>query len=289
MADAYTHGHHESVLRSHSWRTAENSAPHLLPLLEPGQRVLDVGCGPGTITIDIAERVAPGEVIGIDTEPQVLEIARANMEKALADRAEGDRARADRAEGDRAQGSRVNASFQQGDAYSLDFPDGAFDVVCAHQVLQHLTDPVAALREMRRVARPGGFVALREGDYGAMTWYPASPQMEDWRALYHAVSGANGCEADAGRRLLSWVLVAGFDPSQVRASAGVWCFAGEDHRWWAQVWAERVVSSDLAGQAKAYGLADDAALEALRAGWLSWGEAPDGWFATLHGQVVVER
>src|SRR5674476_1594575 len=149
--DVYTHGHHESVLRSHSWRTAANSAAHLLPYLREGQRLLDVGCGPGTITVDLAAHVAPGPVIGVDTSAEVLERARRHAAEL---------------------GAPV--SFQVGDVYALDFPDASFDVVHAHQVLQHLTDPVAALREIRRVTRPGGVVALREGDYGAMTWYPPS-------------------------------------------------------------------------------------------------------------------
>ena len=63
---AYTHGHHESVLRSHTWRTAENSCAYLLPELRPGQGLLDVGCGPGTITADLALLVAPGGVVGLD-------------------------------------------------------------------------------------------------------------------------------------------------------------------------------------------------------------------------------
>src|SRR5665647_2233236 len=75
-SDVYTHGHHESVLRSHSWRTAANSAAHLLPHLREGQRLLDVGCGPGTITVDLATHVAPGPVIGVDTSAEVLERAR---------------------------------------------------------------------------------------------------------------------------------------------------------------------------------------------------------------------
>jgi hypothetical protein len=55
----YTHGHHESVLRSHAWRTVENSAAYLVPHLRPGLSLLDVGSGPGTITVDLAERLAP--------------------------------------------------------------------------------------------------------------------------------------------------------------------------------------------------------------------------------------
>ncbi len=62
----YTHGHHESVLRSHRWRTAANSAAYLLPYLRPGQDLLDIGCGPGTLTGDLARAVSPGRVVGID-------------------------------------------------------------------------------------------------------------------------------------------------------------------------------------------------------------------------------
>lgn len=263
--DVYTHGHHESVLRSHSWRTAENSAAHLLPHLRPGQRLLDVGCGPGTITVDLAARVAPGEVIGVDTSERVLTLAREHAA---------------------AVGS--GATFQAGDAYGLDFPDVSFDVVHVHQVLQHLTDPVRALREVRRVTRLGGFVALRESDYGAFTWYPPSDGLEDWRHLYLEVTTAHRAQADAGRRVLSWALAAGFAADGLTPGAGVWCFATPaDRAWWSGLWADRVVASDFARLAKEYGLADDVALEALRDAWLEWGSAPDGWFASLHGELVA--
>jgi ubiquinone/menaquinone biosynthesis C-methylase UbiE len=263
--DVYTHGYHESVLRSHNWRTAANSAAHLLPHLRAGQRLLDVGCGGGTITTDLATLVAPGEVVGVDVSAEIVERARAHAAQA-----------------------GVTADFQVGDVYRLAFPDASFDVVHAHQLLQHLTDPVAAIREMRRVTRPGGIVALREGDFGAFTWYPQIDGLEDWRHLYHEVTAANRAQADAGRRVLSWALRAGFAPEQVEPSAGVWCFATpEDRAWWSSVWAERVVSSDFARQAKEYGLADDVALEALRDAWEAWGKAPDGWYVSVHGQVIA--
>src|SRR5687767_3463277 len=113
--DVYSHGHHDSVLRSHRWRTADNSAAYLLRLLRSTDRVLDVGVGPGTITIDLAGRVAAGSVVGIDNAPAAIAATR-----------------------EAAEGHGVsNLTLSVGDVYDLDFPDGHFDVVHAHQVLQH--------------------------------------------------------------------------------------------------------------------------------------------------------
>src|ERR1700748_2038758 len=177
-SDTYLHGHHDSVLRSHRWRTAENSAGYLLPRLAPDARVLDVGGGPGTITVDLAALGPGGYVTGIDAAGDVLAQARQEAER---------------------RGQR-NVAFDTGDVYRLDFADGTFDVVHAHQVLQHLTDPVAALREMRRVCRPGGVVAARDGDYGGFFWFPGEPEMTEWLALYPAVAPAIGGEPGAGPR-----------------------------------------------------------------------------------------
>ncbi len=146
----YTHGHHDSVLRSHRWRTAENSAGYLLARLHPGMTLLDVGCGPGTITCDLARRVAPGQVIGVDASAEVMP----------------------RHERPRPGPASPSLHFEVGDLFDLRFEDGTFDVVHAHQVLQHVGDPVAALAEMRRVCRRGGIVAVRDADYPAMRYFP---------------------------------------------------------------------------------------------------------------------
>jgi ubiquinone/menaquinone biosynthesis C-methylase UbiE len=198
--DVYTHGHHESVLRSHTWRTAENSAAHLLPRLRSGQSLLDVGCGPGTITVDLARRVAPGRVVGIDRSAEVIAQARAQAER------EG-----------------VPVELAVGDVYALDFADASFDIVHAHQVLQHLTDPVAALRAMRRVTRPGGTVAARDSDYSCFAWAPLDPLLERWQELYRAVARHNRAEPDAGRFLKAWARAAGF--SEVVATSSTWTYA----------------------------------------------------------------
>jgi SAM-dependent methyltransferase len=258
----YTHGHHESVLRSHRWRTAQNSAAYLLPTLAPGMSVLDVGCGPGTITVDLAARVSPGRVTAVEVSEAALELAREEA---------------------RTRGV-TNVDFLVADVHDLGLPDGRFDVVHAHQVLQHVADPVGALREMRRVCVAGGTVAARDSDYGGFCWYPAVPGLDTWLALYRAAARANGGEPDAGRRLLSWARAAGFE--EVTATASTWCFATpEDRAWWGGLWADRVVSSDLAGHLLRAGPVDEAGLASIAAAWRSWAETDDGWFTVLHAEV----
>src|SRR3954454_21913409 len=169
--DTYTHGHAEPVLQSHRWRTADNSAGYLLPSLRRGLDLLDVGCGPGTITVDLAAHVAPGRVVGIDVSADPLAEARAAAEAA-----------------------GVAVEFAVGDVYALEAADGSFDVVHAHQGLQHLTDPVPALRGMARVGRPGGVVAVRDVDYDTVTWFPADAGLDRWLELYSAVARRNGAD-----------------------------------------------------------------------------------------------
>jgi len=256
----YTHGHHESVLRSHRWRTAENSAAYLTPSLAAGIDLLDVGCGPGTITIDLAALVTPGRTVGLDNAPAAVDAARSLH-------------------------ANVAVDFEVGDVMNLPFPDASFDVVHAHQVLQHLSDPVGALREMARVCKPGGAVAARDSDYEAMTWYPAEPGLETWLDLYRTVARANGGEPDAGRRLVDWARRAGL--SDVEPSASVWCFARpHDRAWWGDLWADRVTKSALADRAVELGLASPAELARIADGWRRWAAAPAGWFAVLHGEIL---
>jgi len=263
-ADRYTHGHHDSVLASHRTRTAENSAAYLLPHLVPGQRLLDVGCGPGTISLDLAARVAPGEVVALDREASVLAEVRA-----LA-----------------VERGTTTLRTTTGDVYALEFPDDAFDVVHAHQLLQHLSDPVAALRELRRVTRPAGIVAVRDADYAAMTWYPLDPRLDRWLEIYHIVARANGAEPDAGRRLLAWARAAGF--TEVVPSASVLVLADAQNRaWWGETWAERTLRSGLAEQALAAAVATRAELQEIAAAWREWIEHPDAWFCVLHGEILA--
>jgi ubiquinone/menaquinone biosynthesis C-methylase UbiE len=262
--ERYLHGHHESVLRSHSWRTVANSASYLVPHLRPGLRVLDVGSGPGTITLDLARLVAPGAVVGIDASEQIV----ANATGLATDN------------------DLHNVTFQVGDAYALDFEDASFDVVHAHQVLQHLADPVAALREFRRVLKPGGIVAVRDVDYGATAWHPGLPGLASWLRIYLDAARSSGGEPLAGRHLKSWALAAGY--KHVDASASAWCFSSEAEReWWGGSWAVRTTESAFATRAIESGHATLADLSEIAQTWHDWAAASDGWFALTHGEVIA--
>ncbi|MCU1361417.1 MAG: Methyltransferase type 11 [Ilumatobacteraceae bacterium] len=262
---AYTHGHADAVLRSHRWRTAQNSAAYLLPRLGPGLRVLDVGCGPGTLTADLAERVAPGATHGIDLEPSVI--------------AEARRVASDR--------GMSTLTFEAADVHELTEP-GGYDVVHAHQVLQHVPDPVSTLRAMRDQLSQGGVVAARDADYSAMTWWPHDPLIDRWLEIYRAVTQRNGAQCDAGRRLLHWARQAGFD--EVQYTTSTWTFSSPaDLDWWCQLWADRVTGSRFGQQAIEFGISDLAELSAIAEGWRQWGRSADAVFIVPHGEIIAER
>ncbi|HVZ22099.1 MAG TPA: methyltransferase domain-containing protein [Vicinamibacterales bacterium] len=246
------------MLRSHRWRTVANSAAYLIPHLRPGLTLLDVGCGPGTITADFAARLAPGRVLGIDSAQAIVEAARREY---------------------------PDVAFATGDVYRLTDVGAGWDIVHAHQVLQHVPDPVGALAAMRRAVRPGGIVAARDADYASFTWHPADARLTRWLALYRDIARSNGGEPDAGRHLLSWARQAGF--AQITASASAWCFATpEDRAWWSGLWADRITSSAIAQQAVREGRATAEDLASFADAWRAWGTAADGWFAVLHGEVI---
>jgi SAM-dependent methyltransferase len=236
MADErYTHGHHETVLRSHTWRTVANSAAYLAPYFVPGASVLDVGCGPGTITADIASMGAT--VIGVDAAPDVVEKAR-----------------------------ELGVDARVGDAYALDFADDSFDIVHAHQTLQHLARPVEALREFRRVVNPGGVVGVRDVDYAGTVLYPETEGLALW----------------------AWARAAGFESVEVTTS--VWTFASdEDRAWWGGMWADRVLQSAFATDALGKNLATQADLDLISQAWRDWAADPDAFMAMPHGEVIAKN
>ncbi|MFC0678364.1 methyltransferase domain-containing protein [Lysobacter korlensis] len=262
--ESYTHGHHPSVVRSHSWRTVENSASYLADALVPGASVLDVGCGPGTITVDIAERVAPGRVVGMDSSIEIVEQA-AGLAK---------------------ERGLTNVEFLVGNAYALDFPNETFDVVHAHQVLQHVARPVDVLREMRRVRTAGGVVGARDVVYGGTIWYPENRGLDDWLRILLQVHYGNGGDPNAGRSLKAWALEAGY--TDVAADASIWCFASdEDREWWGGNWSQRALYSQFAKDAVAGGFATARELQHISEAWLEYVTQPNAWYAMPHGEILA--
>lgn len=260
----YTHGHHDSVLRSHRARTAQNSAAYLRGELRAGQSVLDLGCGPGTITVDLAELVQPGIVTAVELTEAALELARAEASRRAVQ----------------------NIRFEVADVHALPFADDSYDVVHAHQLLQHVADPVLALRQMRRVCKPDGVVAARDGDYHAFAWYPLLPELDEWMTHYQWAARSNGGEPDAGRRLLHWARRAGF--AEVVPSSSTWCLATSvDRQWWGGMWAERITHSAIAEQLIESGRLTGADLERISQAWRTWAADDDGWISILHGEILA--
>ncbi|MGB3733234.1 class I SAM-dependent methyltransferase [Microbacterium sp.] len=257
----YTHGHHASVLRSHSNRTIANSAAYLEAHLTPGATLLDIGAGPGTITLDFASRVA--HVTAVEVSEDALDLSR----RLAAERGVTD------------------IDFAVQDVHALTFPDASFDITHAHQVLQHVGDPVQALREMRRVTKPGGIVAARDADYAGFIWWPLLPELDEWLDLYRRAARANGGEPDAGRRLRGWARAAGL--TDITATASTWCYATPEERvWWGGMWADRIVESALARQLTASGMATDADLHRISDAWRAWAADGDGWYLVPHGEIL---
>lgn len=264
---AYSQGYAQSVLQSQTWRTADNSAAYVLDYLDTGTTVLDVGCGTGTITLDLARRVDPGTVLGVDTEPEVI----------------------NQAQHDARDHGFTNVSFEVADALDLaatvERPGTGFDVVHAHQLLLHLADPVEALRGMLEMARPGGIVAARDTDYAAMAWWPQDARLDHWLALYRDIAHDHGGEPDAGRRLLGWARAAG--AAEVSPSASVWLHAtAEERERWGGMWEQRILNSAIAEEALSSGRATAQELHDISAAWREWADHPDGWFLIPHGEIV---
>jgi SAM-dependent methyltransferase len=269
-AATYSHGHHASVVGAHAARTVENSAAYLSPLIEPGMRILDVGCGPGSITIDLARRVADhGRVLGVDASAEVVETARAAAARA----------------------GVTNVEFRVGDAYDPPRLEaggtaedtGRWDVVHAHQVLQHLGDPIAALDAWRGV---GELVAARDVIYSATTIHPLSPELRRWRELMLALQAANGGDGDAGAKLKAWAREAGF--AQVDTDVETWCFESPRGRqFWGGQWVERALHSAFAEGTDRHGLADARERQAISDAWAAWVRDEDGWMAMLHGWILA--
>jgi SAM-dependent methyltransferase len=262
--EVYTHGYGEERRRLHGQRVAEVEAALLLPHLRPGMRLLDFGCGPGSITIGLAHAVAPGDVVGVDIAPQQVAAARAL-----------------------AAAARVpNLRLMVGSVYDLPFPDATFDAAFSRSVLEHLAEPLAALREVRRVLKPGGVLGVRDGDWGGLVLAPANPLVEAGLALYARLWALNGGNPQRGREHRALLRAAGF--SRIVASAGADAMGTPEavQRQGAAIQA-RLTSPTTVDTILAQGWADRAHLEQIAAACPTWWEHPDAFGAVLVCDAVA--
>ena len=264
MNERYSHGYDASVLNSYRSRSAANSAAYLLPHLQADMRLLDVGCGPGSISVDFADALPQGQVIAVDVSPVSIQAAAAAH-------------------------VRENLHFQTASVYALPFADASFEVVHAHQVLQHLADPERALREMARVLKPSGILAVRDTAYNSMTWQPAMPELQQWMDVYQAIAQRNGGHPNIGPDLAELCREAGF--TSIETSTADWHYhAGNGSAaWWGKVWSERALKSEYYQQALDYGLLNEAELHAISRAWLAWSALPDAEFTMTHHQVLARK
>ncbi|KXT06289.1 hypothetical protein AC578_9130 [Pseudocercospora eumusae] len=269
----YTIGYQKSHIQNHNWRTAENSSAFLLPHLisasksNPSLKLLDCGAGPGTITASFSKYMPSGQITATDLSEEVMAQAREHA----------------------ASQGITNMTCQAASIYELPFEDGEFDIVHAQQVLVHLEDPVKAIREMLRVCRPDGIVALRESDMRMWCFYPETPGLVAFHGLIQAVMQSSGGTPDTGVRLVALAMAAGAKREWIEASMGTWCYSTpEERRVWGGTFVNRLRGEDMKTKAGRLGY-EEKDLENMAKAWQKWIETEDANFGCLHGEVIVRK
>lgn len=253
--EQYTMGYGPAATAIMAMRTAQSHAGFFLPYLKAGMRLLDCGCGPGTITAGFAELVAPAEVVGTEIEESHVAIARENAAKR----------------------NVRNLRFETADIYELPFADASFDAVFISAVLGNLCEPVRGVREAYRVLKPGGLIGVKEFDHGGDLLYPPDPALEKYGELYLRLRRENGHDPEIGRKIGALLIDAGF--SDLNLSAAYEPFAGPQAaggfaqvsaRLLAEGWGEAFTS-------RGWATSDD--IKEMATAWRKFANAPGAIFA----------
>jgi SAM-dependent methyltransferase len=266
LGSVYIYRANPAVAAAQGERTAAHDADFFLPHVRPDMRLLDAGCGGGSITVGLAEAVALGSVVGLDLE--VFRLAEA-------------RGRATSSE-------VVNVALLGGDLYTLPFPDATFDAVFSHHVLQHVPDPLAALREFHRVLRPGGVVGIRDPDEGATLFSPATPLLVEARELEMRLRRHHGSDPAYARNQRGLLLEAGFVRPDAQAAAQSWgtpSLARES----AVGWLKRLAGPSGGAALVGLGWITPHHLAAIEDEILAWGERPDAFSVMTFCSAVAWR
>src|SRR5215471_15075756 len=252
------------VAQRHGARSSRRNAAFFLPHLRPGMSIVDVGCGPGAITIGLAEAVAPGTVIGVDL----------------------DRDQVSRAQTLAAERGVANVQFRVGSIYELPFADNSLDGAFAHTVFMHLDNPAAAAAEILRVLKPAGVFGVSERMDAGTVAANYEPILERFNELYVAWAKQRGVDLDIGCRLRGLLSQAGFNPVEASASYGEVYGTTEATCRFSQIMLTVIRESSLARFAVDSGLADAATLDEMARAWERWGDDPMGFHAQANGEAV---
>lgn len=241
-------------------RNAPRFLPFLLPHLRPGIDVLDVGCGVGSIALDLAPTIAPGRIVGVDADEGQLEAARRSAAERGID----------------------NATFVTASVYELPFEDSTFDVVYANAVLMYVREQVRALAEMRRVLRSSGVAAVTDDDLGTVVISPERPELRLAPRLFERAVAHEGGNARYSRHLRTLMLEAGFARTEGVAHAPEVYGDLAATRWFAEFAVGLFTAPSMADMVVGEGWATGEELDAVIAAVREWSELPDAFAAWLY-------
>lgn len=262
----YTMGYSEEFRQMLNRRSARTHAAYLLPHLSSGQKLLDFGCGPGTISVGLAQAVEPGELHGIDMEESQIDLARAAA----------------------AAGGHANATFHVGDVTELPFEDDTFDVAHCHAVLMHIPDTSAALAEVRRVLKPGGIIACREAIVASSFLEPGSAEIDRAWAVFANLLSANDGHPQLGKELKATLLRAGFE--QIRPSFSFDSFGSDgDVEFFYGFIVDWFHSPAVVEAAIKHGLTTAEEFERGRAALQAWRDSPGAVGSIGFGECLAEK
>ena len=263
---SYTMGYNDKFQKMLERRNVRTHAAHLLPHLEPGLRLLDLGCGPGTLSVGLAEAVKPAELHGIDMEESQVEMARAAA----------------------AAGGHGNAFFQTGDVTDLPFEDESFDVAHCHALLMHVPDTQAVLAEVKRVLKPGGLLSGRDLIGSSCFAEPELGGLGDVWTTFLNLLEANGAHPQMGKELKRRFLEAGFSDIQASASFEYYSKA-EDVAFFHAFAGGWFFSADTRETAAKHGLATPEQFEDWRRMMDEWKDTPGAFAAVAWGEAIGRK
>lgn len=256
----YSKGFQKEISDTHSWRNVENSLHFMLDHIRESSNILDVGCGPGTITVDLACRVPNGKVIGIDTfEDLVVHGQRKALELNL-----------------------KNITFEVASATALPYEDNSFDIVIGHQVLLHLADPKAAFEEMRRVLKPGGVVCCKDAELDSLF---ISPLEVEAPIRYYFLRKAAGKHTSikGGRDNKAIALSCGFNDENIKVSCSTWCISTTNERaWFSNMYKQRLLKIEQYDK-------DDFTKDEIFSAWDRWANDSGALLVLCHLELICTK